>query len=502
MRRPANASSVTPRESEQRRRPNILVVFADQLRGCSLGHVGQEPVITPNLDRFAAQGLRMTRAVANCPLCCPMRASMLTGQHALRHGVIGNDIRLREDAPCVAKALHTVGYRTAYIGKWHLDGSDRTAFTPPGPGRQGFGFWAACNCNHLYYEAYYYRDEPEPIWMDGYEPTAQTDLAIEYLRNHANLTRDRRASAVLPSPLRGEGPGGEVASQPFCLFLSYGPPHCPYDHVPERFRCLYDPAVLPMRLNAVAPDRGVVAGYYAHVTALDWNFGRLMDTLDETGLAEDTLVIFTSDHGDMLYSHGRGWKSKPWAESVIVPLIARWPGVIPEGISEPAPFGLVDLAPTLCAVAGAPIPAGMEGFAWSDMLLGRPGPRPESQPIYLTLHAVPQSFAVWRGVVTATHTYARFRNRPWVLYDDTDDPYQMRNLASDPAQSALESTLDDGLQGWLARMGDDFAEADELARRYGVVTTEHGVPVIEQQPGIIEEQRRRAETRAIRMREG
>ena len=89
-----------------------------------------------------------------------------------------------------------------------------------------------------------------------------------------------------------------------------------------------------------------------------------------------------------------------------------------------------------------------------------------------------------------------------MLYDDTDDPYQMRNLASDPAQSALGSTLDDGLQGWLARMGDDFAEADELARRYGVVTTEHGVPVIEQQPGIIEEQRRRAETRAIKMREG
>lgn len=466
-------------------RTNILVVFADQLRGSSLGHVGEEPVLTPNLDTFATQGIRMTRAVSNCPLCCPMRASMITGQHALRHGVIGNDIRLREDGPSVARSLKDVGYRTAYIGKWHLDGTDRTAFTPPGPRRQGFDHWAACNCNHLYYEAYYYGDDPEPIWIDGYEPFAQTDLAREYLHDAAR------------------------ADEPFCMFLSYGPPHCPYDHVPDRFRRMYDAAALRMRANAVHADPNVVAGYYAHITALDWCFGQLMDTLDAAGLADDTLVIFTSDHGDMLYSHDRGWKSKPWAESVIVPFIARLPGTIPGGAVETAPFGLADLAPTLCAVGGAPVPSEMEGRPWLDMLYARPGPRPEIAPIYLYLHAVPQSFPVWRGVVTETHTYARFADRPWLLYDDRADPYQMRNLAADPANGrssgvspATLAALDGELAAWLHSVGDDFAPADELARRYGVETGPHGTPFIVQQPAILAEQQRRAADRAWRMREG
>jgi arylsulfatase A-like enzyme len=453
----------------------VLVVFADQLRGSSLGHVGQEAVITPNLDRFAAQGVRLTRAVSNCPLCCPMRASMITGQHALSHGVIGNDIRLRVEGPSIARALAAEGYRTAYIGKWHLDGTDRTAFTPPGPRRQGFEYWAACNCNHLYWEAYYYRDAPEPIWIDTYEPTGQTDLAIEYLQ------------------------GAARREEPFCLFLSWGPPHCPYDQAPNRFAAMYDPDRLPMRRNVENADPRVTAGYYAHITALDWNFGRLMDALDETGMADDTLVIFTSDHGDMLYSHGRGWKSKPWAESVIVPFIVRWPGVALAGTSDGAPFGLTDLTPTLCALTGAPIPHSVEGSAWPEMLLGTPGPRPTSAPIYLTLHAVPQSFPVWRGMVTATHTYARFVDLPWVLYDDAADPYQMDNLAGRPEARDLQTRMEEELRAWLTRMDDDFASAAELTRRYGIQTDANGVPVIVHDPSVLAEQRRRAQTRAQRM---
>lgn len=456
-------------------RPNILVVFADQLRGSSLGHVGQEPVLTPNLDRFATQGIRFTRAVANCPLCCPMRASLITGQHPLTHGVIGNDIQLRIDAPSIARTLKLAGYRTAYIGKWHLDGPDRTGFTPPGPRRQGFDHWAVCNCNHLYYEAYYYRDTPDPIWIDTYEPTAQTDLAIAYLQE-ARYTTD-----------------------PFCLFLSWGPPHCPYHHVPQRFLRLYDPERLTLRPNVRTADRAVIAGYYAHISALDWNFGRLLDALDETGLADSTLVIFTSDHGDMLFSQGRGWKSKPWAESVIVPFLARWPGEIPAGSLDGAPFGLVDLMPTLCAIAGANVPREVEGHPWPEMLLGRPGSRPASTPIYLLVPAVPQSFPVWRGVVTERYTYARFSDRPWVLYDDQADPYQLNNLVENPRTSHLLSELGEQLEAWMQRMGDDFASSEELLARYGVETDEKGIPLIMHQPEIVAEQQRRAATRAARM---
>lgn len=446
---------------DMHKRPNIVFVFADQLRGSSLGHVGQEQVLTPNLDCFAEQGIRFTRAVSNAPLCCPMRASLITGQHPLSHGILGNDILLREDAPSIAKSLSQAGYDTAYIGKWHLDGPDRTAFTPPGPRRHGFDFWAAVNCNHSYLVSYYYRDTPEPIWDTGYEPTAQTDLAIEYLADHAGR------------------------EEPLCMFLSWEPPHCPYDQVPDTFKRLYDTNSLTPRQNAVDPDMSVTANYYAHISALDHEFGRLLEALDTPELRENTLVVFTSDHGDMLYSHGRGWKCKPWQESVIVPFIARWPGVVPAGVVEDAPFGLVNTVPTLLSLCGVQVPNEMDGEAMPHLLLHTDGPRPTSTPIYFYMKATNPSPDVWRGVVTKSHTYARFREAPWILYDDSADPYQMRNLAEDPSCSQLQQTMERELQSWLAKLGDGFETDLELAKRYGIEVDERGIPPYYYRPEIM-----------------
>jgi len=431
------------------KQPNVLFVFADQLRGSSLGHAGQEPVITPSIDKFATQGVRFSRAVANFPLCCPMRASLITGQHPLKHGMLANDLLLREDVPSIAKSLSAAGYRTGYVGKWHLDGPDRAAFTPPGPRRQGFDFWAANNCNHNYRVFYHYEDSPEPIWGEGYEPDDQTDIALDYL---STASADPR---------------------PFCLFVSWEPPHCPYEQAPERFKAMYDPDAIPPRPNCVNPDMRKITDYYAHVSALDYNFGRLLDGLNRYGLTDDTLVVFTSDHGDMLYSQNRGWKCKPWAESVIVPFIARWPGVIPEGVVEDAPFGLVNAMPTLLAMCGADIPSEVEGEPLPHLLTQTHGARPESTPIYLYMKATHPSPEAWRGVVTRTHTYARFKDEPWVLYDDAADPYQMNNLVND---ASLRQSMEEHLVGWLERMGDDFASDMELADRYGIEVNEHGLP--------------------------
>jgi len=485
-------------------KPNILFVFADQLRGSSLGHVGQEPVITPNLDAFAREGVRFTRAVANAPLCCPMRASLITGLHPLSHAVVGNDILLRQDVPTIAKSLSAIGYRTAYIGKWHLDGPDRGAFTPPGPRRQGFEYWAAANCVHSYFESFYYRDSPDPIWIDGYEPTAQTDLAIDYLRT------------------------AEHDGSPFCLFLSWGPPHCPYNQVPTRFREMYDAASIPPRPNAIDPNMEIIAGYYAHITALDWNFGRLIEALDQLALARDTLVIFTSDHGDMLFSQGRGWKCKPWSESVIVPFIARWPGVIPAGREEDAPFGLVNTTPSLLSICGARLPSHserseesafpkhaakqiprgarndygqMEAVPYPDMILGRDGPRPDSTPIYFHMRATKPSPDAWRGVVTRTHTYARFADRSWVLYNDADDPYQLRNLVDDPASRPLLNEMQSELDRWLNSMNDPFESFSDLAARLGLDTNDNGIPRHYYTPEITQEIARRSANRDHKMRE-
>lgn len=445
-------------------RPDILFVFTDQQRSTALGCAGAEDVRTPHLDRFAGQGTRFTNAVANTPVCSPARATILTGRHVLGHGLVINDIPLRTGLPCLAETLNRAGYRCGYIGKWHLEGPDRGAFVPPGPRRRGFDdFWAVANCTHDYHAAHYYlNDDPEPYWHQGYEPFSQTAMAIEYLQS--------RAAA---SPRR-----------PFCLFLSYGTPHCPYRSAPKEFLDLYADKTFRLLPNAeegapfsdkviagkVYPPgttmRDVIAGYYAHVSATDEAFGRLLDAVDRLGLAAGTLLVFASDHGDMLFSQGRGWKCKPWRESVGVPMLMRWPGRVPAGRVTDGPLGLVDLMPTLLALAGAEAPPGLEGLDASAFVLGDERAAPSEQ--YINIPCMPggNSLPEWRGLVTRGHTCVRTRRGPWLLYDDRADPFQRRNLADEPRHAALRQDLDARTAAWLRRTDDPFAASREVADRY------------------------------------
>lgn len=445
-------------------RPNILFVFTDQQRSTALGCAGAEDVVTPNLDRFAAQGIRFTNAVANTPVCSPARATILSGRHVFGHGLVTNDIPMRTDIPHIAGEFTSAGYRCGYIGKWHIDEGDRGVFIPPGPRRRGFDdFWAVANCTHDYNGSHYYlNDDPAPYWHKGYDAFSQTDMAIEYLES------------------RGPGSG----TNPFCLFLSYGPPHCPYKSAPAEFQSMYAGKVFRLLPNtrpdapiearnlawqgfpAGAGIRDIMAGYYAHVSALDHAFGRLMDALDRLGLAANTLVVHTSDHGDMLFSHNRGWKCKPWRESVGIPMLVRWPGRIEPGRVSDAPVGLVDIMPTLLGAAGVQVPAGVEGADLGPLLRGDESAAPVEQ--YINFPCMPASFSLkeWRGVVTRRHTYVCTRNGPWMLFDDKADPFQMNNLVQDKDHEGVVSGLDARVAEWLGRTGDNFASSGQVADRY------------------------------------
>ncbi len=438
------------------KRPNIVFVFADQLRASAVGCYGREQVQTPHLDAFAAQGTRLTRVFSNSPVCGPARATILTSLYALHHGVVFNDMQLRTDVRSIAHRLGGAGYRCGYVGKWHLDCIDRAVFVPPGPRRQGFDdYWASANCTHKYSKAYYYlNDNPEPVWIDGYEPEHQTDLAVGYLERAAAR---QKANANEPG-------------NPFCLFLSWGPPHCPYGDVPGSYLDLYPEKSIQFLPNVPAeanPDRATIAGYYAHITALDECFGRLTAALDRLDLARDTIVVFTSDHGDMLYSQNRGWKCKPWQESANVPFLIRWPGHVPAGAVSDSPLGLVDVMPTLLGLAGLPAPTSPEidGRDLSQCLLGRK-PEPDGA-VFLSMPIIPQkySYPEWRGIATRTHTYARFRDRPWLLYDDVNDPYQLHNLVDDPAHLDLRHALEKRLEQFMTNAGDSFETTQTLADR-------------------------------------
>lgn len=452
---------ISMKETQQQdQRPNLLFVFADQMRGFDMGCAGNPDVQTPNLDRLAAEGALLDRSFANCPVCTPSRAILLTGRYPLSNRVVTNDLPLPDAIPTFGELTRDAGYRTGYIGKWHLDGVPREKWTPPGPRRHGFDEWAVWNCAHRYFEGRYYGgDSPEPIAFAEYEPVGQTDLALAFLQQN-----DPR---------------------PFCLFLSWGPPHDPYEQVPDEFKALYSGDNLALRgnvseLKTAVQDparrrgaRAVLADYYAAITALDAQLGRLLDALREQGKDQNTIVVFTSDHGDMLFSQGMLKKQQPWEEAIRIPFVARWPGHIAAGSRPDTLLSTVDFAPTLLSFLGIAPHGEMQGADLSGALRG--DENTSCPPSVLLMEMVTadeglkQELRPWRGLRTARYTYARWWDgSPWLLYDNDADPLQTRNLIGDAAYAPAQQTLDAELDNFLARTGDCSLPPDQLLREYGL----------------------------------
>ena len=442
--------------------PNILFVFGDQWRAQATGYAGDPNVHTLHLDRFAAESLHFTHAVANCPVCSPWRATLMTGQYPLTHGVFVNDVPIRGDPPYLAECFKAAGYDTAYIGKWHIDGHGRSAYIPP-ERHKGFDGWKARECTHEYNHSFYYAHGPERLWWEGYDAIAQTREAQAYIR-------DRHPE------------------RPFLLVLSWGPPHDPYHTAPQAFRQRYDPAALELRPNVPAAieaqARQWLAGYYAHCSALDRCFGELMRTLDEKGLAEHTLVVFSSDHGDMLGSHGAKNKQRPWDESILVPMLLRYPALFGrDGRTIDAPIHSPDLMPTLLGLAGLPIPDTVEGKDWAPFLRGDKEPPDTAALIELPAcfhqYAYHRGGRDWRGLRTPRYTYVIDHDGPWLLYDNEGDPYQMDNVVNHPPYGRIQAGLDADLRRRLAARGDAFAPGQELIRAAGYPVNDKGDPVYE-----------------------
>lgn len=434
--------------------PNILLIFADQMRGMDIGIAGNVDVITPNIDRLAEEGLYFSKTYANTPVCTPSRGTLLTGLYPPSHLAITNDLPISTYVQGIGKILENAGYYVGYIGKWHLDGVPRDRFTPPGLRRLGFDdFWAVWNCSHNYFNAFYYKDTPEPISLGGYEPIGQTELTLEFIEESI---REKR---------------------PFFLALSWGPPHDPYYMVPEDYRNQYKPNQLTLRPNVnldikrlLCPEdhshspRETIANYYAAISALDEQLGKILDFLKENKLREETIVIFTSDHGDMLWSQGMMKKEQPFEESINIPFIISWPGHIPVGISN-ALLGIVDITPSILGLIELKIPREMEGNDLSAVILGKKEAEPTS--VFLS-EIVPvdegyaQGIKEWRGIRTSKYTYARWQDgEGWILYDDEEDPYQMVNLINSSRYRSIREGLERILQHWLKRTNDPFCSWEE-----------------------------------------
>jgi len=441
-----------------RQSPNVVLVFGDQWRSQAFGYAGDPNVRTPHIDSLAAESANFVNAVANIPVCTPARACLLTGQYPLTHGVFVNDVHLSDDAVSIANAFAAQGYDTAYIGKWHVDGHGRHHYIPPHR-RQGFDYWKVLECTHDYNDSPYYAgDSDEALMWEEYDAIAQTKDAQRYIRERS----------------------GE---KPFLLVLSWGPPHNPYETAPEQYRQMYRPEDIELRPNVPAEMAGAarewLAGYYAHCTALDDCVRDLRRTLDEQGLADDTIFLFFSDHGDMLGSHGMERKQKPWEESASIPFLLHYPALLgKQGRTLEAPIEIVDIMPTLMGLAGLPIPESVEGRDYAGYISGGDDPS-DGAALIACYHA----FGEWhkgkggqeyRALRTGRYTYARNLAGPWLLYDNERDPYQLRNLIDDPEYSQVQAELDTHLQRKLAAQDDAFLPGEAYIEQWGYPVDETG----------------------------
>lgn len=437
-------------------RPNLLFVLADQLRAASLPLFGEPNIATPNIDRLAASGVSLTNAVSSHPVCTPYRGMLLTGRHPQTTGLLHNSIRTRHSEISIADSFARAGYRTGWIGKWHLHTGSWPCnwaidWVPEGRDRLGFQYWRAYNMHMNYFDGHIQLGESD--WQferwEGYETRALNRYAFEFIES--------------------------AGDEPFCLFLS---PHQPHStagrYAPdEYYQRLPQDLVLPANVAPAmqAESLTMYRHYLAMTLALDDMVGELLDYLERSGKADNTLVVFTSDHGSQIGAHDlEPWqKRRPYEESIHVPFIARLPGVLEGGVERDALTAPVDLFPSLCALCNVPAPESVEGHDLSAGWRGLADAFEQDAVLTMNFSSEHDRLAeglAWRGVRSKEFSYAKWLDGREELYLLASDPLQALDLASDPAHAQLLAHARQLLVELQAKRGDRLQECGQYADWY------------------------------------
>lgn len=465
-------------------RPNILIVYPDQMRYDAMGCAGNPLIRTPNIDRLSAEGVHFSQAYTSYPICCPFRASVLTGKYAQNHGMIQNHFPLRGGQGFLAEFLRDAGWRTGYVGKWHLEGGPKPGFVPP-ERRFGFEHFVGFNRGHEYLSSIYYDDAGQAYHSARYEPDYQTDQIMDFIADAA---------------------GGK---RPFFGYVSYGPPHFPMQ-MPDWMRRTYRPEEVPLPPGVPDPElqrlvqkhrnevlcggdprsghkshaahetkavgepeteaeiREFIAEYYAMIHNIDWNLGRILNLLDALAIAENTVVVFLSDHGDMLGQHGSfcGIKNQAYRAAMQVPLIVRYPARFKPRRSEAMVDVGVDMMATLLELCGIEMPQGRDSRSYLPALDGTASEHRDAiwYQVFTQTGGNPGEFAPFaeRGIRTKDWLYVRRKDHRAMLFDERADPDEQFNLVDDPAHAALMDGFDARIAAHMAESGDDWGMAADF----------------------------------------
>jgi arylsulfatase A-like enzyme len=429
-------------QDKEEKRPNILIIYPDQMRADAMSCAGNSRIKTPNLDRLAFEGVRFTHAYTSFPLCCPFRASFMTGKYAHSTGMYANHYPIPLGQDFLAEIFRDAGYQTGYVGKWHLDGGIKHGFVPPGERRLGFDYFVGFNRGHSYTKSIYYYDTDQPYASRRYEPDYQTDHMIQFMEQSRN-----------------------DVNRPFLGMICYGLPHPPLN-ASKHYLDLYYPDEVPIS-HSVPRDaesqkraREFLAKYYGLVACVDHNVGRLLDWLDSRGLADDTLVILVSDHGEMAGEHGRYGKKTFYQSSMQVPMLVRYPGAFPNGLVidslvDPA----VDIMPTLLDICGIPIPDSVQGTSYLPLLQGSAESTREAIFYEILMEREgPEKFPIpERGMRTKEWLYVRQEDNPTHLFDLINDTLELDNIVNSPKHDHVLQRLDRMLQEHMKRTDDDWS---------------------------------------------
>jgi len=434
--------------------PNILLIYVDDLGYGDLGSYGHPVIKTPNLDKLAADGLRLTSYYAPSALCSPSRAGLMTGRYPYRTGIRswipdGSGIFLRDEEITLAETLKSAGYQTALIGKWHLN-SDLGSREEPQPTDQGFDYFYGHNAfqvptNH----------NPTNIYRNGEALGEQHGFTAGLYADEAIHWLDKR-----------------VTDEPFFLYLSMAEPHTTIEN-PDEFNTLYadftNGEIVPIRSGLDEPPKAALVArgpgeYYANITYMDAQLGRVLDWLSAHGLSDNTIVVFASDNGPVtpqwlqwfeVNAYGstggyRGRKHFLYEGGIRVPAIIRYPGVTEPGTTSDVPIVGTDLFVTLTLAGGAEVPGDrpIDGVDMRPVLSG--GEMPERAIVWALDSMSDIEFAIRKGDWKLLLDHER---KPRQLFNLAEDPLEFFNLLSQETEKLAE--LADDFSATMSSVKDD-----------------------------------------------